>query len=332
MVSVICLAYNAEKYIAQCLDGFIRQECEFDYEVIIHDDASRDRTAEIIRDYEKKYPTIIHAIYQDENQYSKFLDTCNPFLKIACDFIIPKARGKYFAFCEGDDYWTDPYKLQRQVNALEQHNECRMSVHKVNVVSESGITTGGRYPNFDIQTGIISASKFIDYNCTNEYVFQTSSYLVNAENAKAFSNNVPKFMKVSATGDLGIMFLFATKGDIYYFADEMSCYRLNSTSSQARREKSGIEETKLQIHFNKQIAMMREYDDYTCGKYHDLCERKIKGYYWDKAVRNHEYKEMINPSYRYFFSKYSLKARIKTYLYAFFPLIMKKYDKQRNER
>lgn len=116
LVSVRCITYNHEPYIAQAIDGFLMQKTNFPFEVVIHDDASTDRTAEIIREYEKKYPLIIKPIYQTENQYSKG----NGSVSKAID---PKLKGKYIAFCEGDDYWIDPNKLQMQVDFLEKNPE-----------------------------------------------------------------------------------------------------------------------------------------------------------------------------------------------------------------
>lgn len=114
LVSVVTLAYNHGKYIRQCLDGFVMQKTDFPFEVIIHDDASMDDTAEIIREYEQKYPDIIKPIYQTENQYSKKVP-------IGATYLYPKAQGKYIAECEGDDWWTDPNKLQKQVDFMESH-------------------------------------------------------------------------------------------------------------------------------------------------------------------------------------------------------------------
>jgi glycosyltransferase involved in cell wall biosynthesis len=113
-VSVSCCAYNQESYIRDCLDGFLMQETSFPVEVLIHDDASSDGTANIIRGYEARHPQIIKAIYQTQNQFSlgKWPDR---------DFNFPRAQGRYIAFCEGDDYWTDPAKLQRQVEFLDAH-------------------------------------------------------------------------------------------------------------------------------------------------------------------------------------------------------------------
>lgn len=114
LVSVSCITYNHALYIRQCLDGFVMQKTTFPFEVLIHDDASTDGTAEIIKEYEKKYPYIIKPIYENENQWIKGRRGTRVFN-------YPRAKGKYIAFCEGDDYWTDPLKLQKQVDFLEAH-------------------------------------------------------------------------------------------------------------------------------------------------------------------------------------------------------------------
>lgn len=114
-VSICCLTYNHEKYIRQCLDGFMMQKINFPFEVLIHDDASSDGTVNIIKEYEAKYPEVFKPIYQTENQYSKGGS-------INGKFNFPRAKGEYIALCEGDDYWTDPLKLQAQINLMEKHN------------------------------------------------------------------------------------------------------------------------------------------------------------------------------------------------------------------
>ena len=117
LVSISCITYNHEPYIAQALNGFLMQKTSFPFEVLIHDDASTDRTADILREYEKKFPNLIKPIYQKENQYSK------GFTSVSATWNFPRAQGKYIALCEGDDYWIDENKLQMQVDFLEKNPE-----------------------------------------------------------------------------------------------------------------------------------------------------------------------------------------------------------------
>lgn len=116
MVSIRCITYNHERFIRHCLEGFVMQKTNFRFEAIVHDDASTDGTAEIIREYAERYPDIIKPIYEKENLYSKADGSLGRVMDAAC-------VGKYIATCEGDDYWTDPLKLQKQVDILESHPE-----------------------------------------------------------------------------------------------------------------------------------------------------------------------------------------------------------------
>ena len=124
LVSIRCTVYNHEPFLRQCLDGFVMQKTTFPFEAIVHDDASTDGSAAIIREYAEKYPDIIKPIYETENQYSKGDGSLDRVMAAA---IHPNA--KYIALCEGDDYWTDPHKLQLQVDFLESHPDYFMSCH-----------------------------------------------------------------------------------------------------------------------------------------------------------------------------------------------------------
>ncbi len=127
LVSIICVTYNQEKYIAQALESFLVQETNFDFEVLVHDDASTDKTPKILKKYAQKYPAIIKPIFEKKNQYSRGK---TDFIK----HMHESAKGKYLAQCEGDDYWTDPTKLQRQVDFMEEHSDYSMCFHPVEVV------------------------------------------------------------------------------------------------------------------------------------------------------------------------------------------------------
>lgn len=122
-VSICCLAYNQEKLITDAIKGFMMQRTKFNYEIIIHDDASTDRTPEIIRKYQRSYPKLIKPILQTKNQFSR--DGVYPFWT----HLYPAAQGRYIAECDGDDYWTDPYKLQRQYEFMEANPEYAICYH-----------------------------------------------------------------------------------------------------------------------------------------------------------------------------------------------------------
>ena len=130
LLSIICITYNHKDFIRQALEGFVMQKTNFKFEVLIHDDASTDGTADIIREYEAKYPDIIKPIYQKENQFSKGVH-------ILKTFIYPRVLGKYVALCEGDDYWTDPNKLQKQVDFLEAHPEYSGCFHVLAIINKT---------------------------------------------------------------------------------------------------------------------------------------------------------------------------------------------------
>ena len=125
IVTVWCLAYNQKDFIRDALEGFVMQKTTFPFEVIVHDDASTDGTTAIVQEYARQYPEIIKPVIETENQWQK------GGLKYIIHIMNEKYRnGKYIAFCEGDDYWTIPDKLQRQIDFLENHPEYSVCWHR----------------------------------------------------------------------------------------------------------------------------------------------------------------------------------------------------------
>ena len=125
LVSICCLSYNHAAFISDCLDGFLMQQTHFPIEILIHDDASTDGTDDIIRHYAAQHPDIIFPLFETENQYSRGFSG-----KMDIVFNYSRARGKYIAYCEGDDYWTDPLKLQKQVDFMEAHPDYSVCFHR----------------------------------------------------------------------------------------------------------------------------------------------------------------------------------------------------------
>ncbi|OIV41546.1 glycosyltransferase [Flavobacterium johnsoniae] len=114
VVSILCDTFNHEGFIKETLEGFLKQETTFPFEIIVHDDASKDATPVIVKEYAERYPLIIKTVLQKENQYSQKINFWS-------DVTFPMAQGKYIALCEGDDYWIDELKLQKQVDFLESN-------------------------------------------------------------------------------------------------------------------------------------------------------------------------------------------------------------------
>lgn len=213
LVSVCVITYNHEEYIRQCLDSILMQNVNFPYEILIHDDASPDGTADIIREYEAKYPGVIKPIYQTENQYSQG--------KSVEKFNLERARGKYLAFCEGDDYWTDPGKLQKQVDYLEEHLEYIAYVHRVRTIDEFGNVRDRR--TYDTLEYTISDAEniFTDCGCAGP----TCSLVCRNIFLTLPKDIHEKFLNCNSNGDSKLFLLLTLNGTICRFNDVMSVYR-----------------------------------------------------------------------------------------------------------
>ncbi len=205
-VSVLCLTYNQKDYIRQCLDSLLMQETNFNFEVLVNDDASTDETVNILREYQKKYPKIVKPIFQKENQYSK--GKRNFILR----YLLPKSRGDYIALCEGDDYWTDPNKLQKQVDFLENNKDHSLCFHPVRVIYEN-INKEEIFPDTNF-TGSYTALELLKWN-----FIQTNSVMYRKmESYKDINYDV-------APGDWYLHLIHAHEGKIGFINEAMSVYR-----------------------------------------------------------------------------------------------------------
>lgn len=115
LVSILCVTYNHGEFIRSCLDSLVSQKCDFHFEILIHDDASTDGTQAVITEFQEKYSEVVKPILQTENQWSKKAGGIN------LRFNYPRAKGKYIALCDGDDYWIGEDRLQKQISFLENH-------------------------------------------------------------------------------------------------------------------------------------------------------------------------------------------------------------------
>lgn len=308
LVSVICLTYNHEKYIRKCLDGFVMQRTSFPFEVFVHDDASTDGTPAIIREYAAKYPEIIRPILQERNLFSKGIS-------ITGTVILPLMRGTYVANCEGDDYWKDPDKLEKQVRILEANRNCRICLHKVEGISEAGAPIGCTFPKQEIQTGEMTPSVFID---KNRDFFQFSSFLYYKSDLEAYYDNMPEFARISDVGDKPLLLYLATLGDAFFLNEEMSAYRQNSSSGWTTKLIAEGQE-RIKRHLQTSIAVYEAFDKYTDEKYHETMTTAIREIRFQLAGITFPYRDVLLPEYKSIRKNLSLKGRIKIWLKVVFP-------------
>lgn len=214
LVSIRCTVYNHEPYLRQCLDGFVMQKTNFAFEAIVHDDASTDNSAEIIREYAEKYPDIIKPIYETENQYSKHDGSLS---RIMNEAIHPDA--KYIAICEGDDYWIDPLKLQTQVNFLETHKDCSMCFTNAIVKCEKGVSKKSENLYNHLKEGVYLGSEIL-----KKWTIPTASVVF--RNYYKYNSAPPKDKRF-IYGDIIFFLWLSEKGKLWCINKKMVVYRRN---------------------------------------------------------------------------------------------------------
>ncbi|MBA5628395.1 glycosyltransferase [Moheibacter lacus] len=208
MVSICSITYNHAPYIRECLDGFLMQKCDFEYEVLIHDDASTDGTAKIIKEYQEKYPHIIKPIFQTENQWSKGVRT------IQSTYNFSRAQGKYIAMCEGDDYWTDPLKLQKQVDFLEANPNFSISFHRAMRITPDGEKIN-EFPSLNLKSKLSTEDLAL-----NNFIPNLSVIFRKTEIDTKLLQNMP-------LGDYAMHMANSRLGFIHYHKEVMAAYRIN---------------------------------------------------------------------------------------------------------
>ncbi len=224
VVSVCMLAFNHEDYVAEALEGILSQDVGFRYEILVHDDASTDGTADIIRKYAERFPRIIKPVYQQQNHWSRGI---NPTVF----FNYPRVQGEYVAWCEGDDVWIDPKKLQVQIEILEQHKDVDICFHlaKVrNYSSDSSETyTIGCYGT---ASGVVG---FDDVFLRTYGMIPTAACVVRHSVMLKISEFIAPRPYLTC-GDIYMQALGGLKGGAYFIDREMSFYRFRTASSLTR--------------------------------------------------------------------------------------------------
>lgn len=298
MVSVLCLAYNHENYISKALDSILMQKTDFKIEVIVHDDASTDQTARIIRQYYKKYPEIIVPVFQQENQYSagKW---------IISDFMCPKIRGRYVAICEGDDYWTDPLKLQKQAVFMEAHPEYSSCIHAAYCMDAlTGKTINEiRLAEKDMDFGLTDAIRGLGSKAP------TNSVLYRADINKKKSG-IEKSLPFTGVGDNLDMIIYSMFGPVHYINEVMSVYRSGVPGSWSdRMGKSGTAGAVNYLHSH--ISLLNSLKPFAGISYIPEIDEEIRRIEFSILRRTVSIKEMKGRRYRDLYVQLPYRLRVK---------------------
>ncbi len=280
-VSVCCITYNHVKYIEKALNGFLMQKTDFNYEILIHDDASTDGTIDILKKYQRKYPDKIRLFLEEENQYSKGI-------KRMMGLLFPYVRGKYVAFCEGDDEWIYYGKLQEQFEWMESHPDTSMCVHNAiryqeaqdeNVLQITG-RKSGYLPDDEIilkQSGEIPTASF----------FFREKYL----------EELPACYFSAPVGDEPLKFCLACVGQIYYMNRVWSLRNYMHSGAWSYNFISNYDY--VEFYHISEINFLIDFAEYAKKRFTKELDYNIKikahlgGYYWAKRSQWGSVEELL---------------------------------------
>lgn len=294
LVSICCITYNQEAYIRDALEGFLRQKTTFLYEVLIHDDASTDGTADVIRAYAGQYPDRIKPILQSRNQYSQGITNISGL------FNFPRAAGRYIAMCEGDDYWTDADKLQRQVDYMEAHPDCALCFHSAAIELQERAVTERRMRPYR-GSRIVTPEEMIG----KKSGYPTASLLFRTEMVKA----LPDFYNQAPLADIPLQLLAAARGYGYYFDRDMCVYRLGGAASWTTMMKQGNYEQKQRQYFLQMQAMYQGFDEYSNGRFSDTVKEAVRRIFFLTQVNTKHYEVVFAKENNRFFKELNTRTR-----------------------
>lgn len=317
MVSILCTAYNHEAYIAQALESFVSQKTDFDFEVLVNDDLSTDNTAQIIRSYAEKYPGIIKPIFQEKNLFSQ--GKC-----IYTEVFFPICRGKYVAVCEGDDYWTDDTKLQRQVDFMEAHPDYSLCVHNTmlhycdDTQADRPLLSRGKDMDLTLEDVIPGASK----------AYHTSSILARTE----LISQTPDFFWIAHRSGGFIDYAFALwlsiRGRIHYIDRLMSVYRIGSGAS---AWSTGVDHQyeKLIRFVSGELEMLKALEKHVPEEKKELVRENVLEREFELMYLEGRDKEQRKPPYRAILRRQSFSYRVNNFIKCALPGLHRLYRRKK---
>ena len=293
MITVVVMTYNHKDYIKKAIDSILSQKINVAFDVLIHDDCSDDGTYQILLDYQKTFDKKIRIIREETRKFE-----VEGFNMMIFNHVVPFIDSKYVAYCDGDDYWCDELKLQKQYNFMESHQDYSMCFHCAYQLR----------PNNDMSSkwfikeeGDISLEDLISEN--PGIPVATSSLFVRSEVFKNFSD----WRKNYSVEDLPLYMTAALEGKIRRLKDIMCVYRQFSTGSWSSQNKD--DKHRLISHQENLINEASFFDEKTEHKYHDLVINHINGCRFRIALLNRDLKNIFSKNNKRFIKQLSRRER-----------------------
>ena len=310
LVDIIMPVYNHADYLAQAIEGVVNQKTSFKFRLIIGEDCSRDNSREIVRKYAEQYPDIIHAVLHDKNQGA----TAN------AQTIIAMVTAKYMGICEGDDYWTDDHKLQKQIDFLETNPDFTICFTRAGVVNE--INEVAPYAFRLLKKDVFTLADIVKEN-----IIPTATVIYR----NMFPRPFPDFIYNMMAGDLVLHMLALSNGNAKFIDEQTAVYRRHSGGL------TNTEDYQLR-HEELQIIMYEEMNKYLEYKYNEMFREEIlviarrrlisgSRHYAGRAKRVHIVK--AGKKYLQYITRNNLKEMPYYFVVLFFPWMLKPFKKKK---
>jgi len=299
VVSVLCHTFNHSDFIQKALDGFIMQKTDFNFEICIHDDASTDGTQDIIKQYALKYPDLIKPIYQSINQYSQG--------KSVYEINRTRAKGKYIAICEGDDYWIDSSKLQKQVEILDNDPKCSCVGHAC-YIQNTRNPFARKIWRIGSKVRVLSVTEIIENRGS---VFPFHSFMFRNETIE-----MPDFFKSFKVGDVTRLMYFSLIGHVVFIPNAMSVYRVGVDLSWNQRVRMNTQ--KIIEHYQSEIQFFKDINTYTNHEYDESVNKVINRLEYIMLVRKRDFETIKQNKYKLISNK-SVYSRLTLFVEHYFP-------------
>lgn len=264
LLSVCMVSYNQEAYVRDALDSVLMQKTNFEYEIIVSDDCSKDNTVQVVKEYYDQYPNKIRILTGDKN-----LGYPNNQRRS-----LEAAKGKYIALCDSDDYWTDPYKLQKQIDYLETHPECAICFHNVMHIYDGNVAPRSLLNPLDFPTELTAEDMI-----TRKWFLPTNSEVFRREYL-----SFPDWYDSVLHIDYVLNLLMSFRGTLHYMPDVMAVYRHTALSVNAQHNDG--EYGYMLYHSQTMKKILTNIKSESDSIYHPLLEQRLKRY--DEEILHYE--------------------------------------------